>query len=180
LTIGKVGSNVNYLFDLSAAFSLVIGALIAVLNRARWARIPLILLLALQVGSLIRWSQQDYYHRLMDKVDRRAAIDALMQTVHSTKGPVLADEYMGLIPLDGRQLYIQPFELTQLARAEVWDQQRFLEAIARKEFGTIMIFHLPDYPLHEDRWTEEQLDAIDAHYNFVSIIADTWIYQPQP
>ena len=181
LTIGKVGSNVNYLFELSAAFSLVIGALIAVLNHARWARITLILLLALQVGGLIRWSQQDYYQRLMGKVDRRVAIDALMQKVHDAQGPVLADEYMGLIPLDGRQLYIQPFELTQLARAGVWNQQPFLDAIARKEFGAILIFHLPgDYPLHKDRWTEEQLDAIDAHYSFVTIIADTWIYQPQP
>ncbi|MBA3947683.1 MAG: hypothetical protein H0X37_24400 [Herpetosiphonaceae bacterium] len=179
LTIGKIGSNVNYLFELSAAFSLALGALVAT-QRRWWLRVLLLLLVAWQTNLLLRLSRQDYAPRLSDKIELRVIIDEVAQTVHEAQGPVLADEYMGLLPLDHRPLYIAPFEMTQLARAGIWNQQPLLDAINHKEFGAILIFHLPDYPLEKDRWTAEALTAVDANYDLFRIVANTWIYHRRP
>jgi hypothetical protein len=52
ITVGKVGSSVNYMFGLSAALRLAAGALIAWPGEHGWLRSGLILLLALQVGAM--------------------------------------------------------------------------------------------------------------------------------
>src|SRR6266508_2585143 len=68
LTIGKAGSNVNYLLELMAAFSLVAGALIAWTAKWRWLRALVLLLLAAQLATLTAWSREEYYQRVVGKV----------------------------------------------------------------------------------------------------------------
>src|SRR4029434_6517658 len=53
----------------------------------------------------------------------------LLGIVNASRGIVLADEDVGLLPIDGRPIYLQPFEMTHLARAGRWDQRAFLADI---------------------------------------------------
>jgi hypothetical protein len=179
ITIGKSGSNVNYLFELSAALALTAGAALA-WAQGRWGvRASLTVLLAAQIAIMGRWSLDNYFYRAMDKVEQRAEIDRMMELVRAADGPVLADEYMGLVPLAGKPLVIQPFEIKQLDDARLWDDQPFLQQIARREFPLILIYHLPGYPLHADRWGGRMLNSIDTHYDHVDTILDTWVYRPR-
>lgn len=179
ITIGKSGSNVNYLFELSAGLALAAGAVIA-WPKGRWGvRASLIALLAVQIAIMGRWSLAEYYQRALDKVDNRAEVARLMAAVRAADGPVLADEYMGLAPVAGKPLVIQPFEIKQLDDAGLWDDRPFLQQIARHEFPLILIYHLPGYPLHADRWTGRMLNYIDTHYDHVDTILDTWVYRPR-
>ena len=181
ITIGKSGSNVNYLFELAAGISLVAGAIIAVPGRRLWLlKIPLILLLAWQVNKLYGWTNRDYYPWTMGRVNNeRADIKQLLDLVSQSKGPVLADEFMGLVVLDNRQLYFQPFEFKQLVIAKVWDETPFIQAVQNKQFGLILLYAPASWDSRRERWTQAQLRAIDDNYTLIAIYAETRVMEPK-
>jgi len=177
LTIAKIGSNVNYLFELSAGLSLMAGTVLAASGRRWWARGVLIALLAVQsahlVGSVKEVSakqaeMRNYLYRNSPYV---------LSEIKSTNGPVLADGLMGLLPLAGRQIYLQPFEFTQLSDAGVWDETPLVDAIKNKKFGLIAIVVSPE-DLCKQRWTEAQLQAVETNYHPVKTFAGTTIFKP--
>lgn len=175
-TIGKIGSNVNYLLEFCAALSLSAGAVIA------WSRVhlsvhslraALIVLLAFAVGHMMDTMLEDNTWDLRERRAARAELSELEAIVAETSGPILADEYMGMLTLQGRPLVIQPFEVTQLAWAGKWDQTPLLESIENKEFAAIIIY---DRPWANERWTQEMLATIDQSYTLIDIVADNKVY----
>jgi hypothetical protein len=177
--VGKVGSDVNYLLELSAALGLATGAFIAWQRRRPRLRIALIALLAVQMLALTQSSRvasglQNYV------IDQRAEVAQLSRMVAGTNGPVLTDDYMGLLPERGKRIYFQPFEMTQLARDGDWDQRPFVENIANEKFPLIMIWSPPfAREIKQDRWTPRMLEEIRNHYERQGRIADMVIYQPK-
>lgn len=180
LTIGKVGSNMNYLLELCAALSLMAGACVAWGRRCPWLRATLLILLALQVGLLMRASWRDPIAGLQWRMAQpRVALAELEQIIAAADGPILADEYMGLLALQAKPLYIQPFEVTQLAKAGLWDQAPLLSNIRARAFPAIFIQHFRGYPVYQERWTPEMLAAIMAHYEPTAFLAETIVYWPR-
>jgi hypothetical protein len=177
--VGKVGSDVNYLLELSAALGLATGAFIAWQRRRPRLRIALTALLAVQMLALTQSSRvasglQNYV------IDQRAEVAQLSRMVASADGPVLTDDYMGLLPERGKRIYFQPFEMTQLARDGDWDQRPFVENIANEKFPLIMIWSPPfAREIKQDRWTPRMLEEIRNHYERQGRIADMVIYQPK-
>lgn len=170
-TIGKVGSNVNYLFELMVAFCLTAGMLIALTRTNRWARALVFTALAIQVYAVVNWSQAGF---LRDTTKLAAPMEELYRMVQTAPGIVVADEAMGMIPLNGKGLYIQPFAQKQLVDAGLWDQRPFVEAIKRGEFSMILLYK--DW--RSDRWTDEMLSAIRASYRLERTVGDTDVYHP--
>lgn len=179
-TIGKTGSNVNYLFELCAALSLAAGALLAWASGAPWLRVALALALAWQVGEMVAWSAVDYAPRVLNRVERRGEVERLRQIVAEAEGPVLADEFMALAPLAGRRLELQPFEFKQLAEAGVWDERALNERIDRREYAAILIYDPPDWNSFDERWTGRQQLYILTSYAPAERTADTIVYRPNP
>jgi hypothetical protein len=177
--VGKVGSDVNYLLELSAALGLATGAFIAWQRERPWLRIALIALLAVQVLALAQSSRvpaglQDY------AIEQRGEVAHLSRMVARADGPVLTDDYMGLLPLQGRRIYFQPFEMTQLTRDGDWDQRPVLEDIERERFPLIMIWSPPfAREIKRDRWTPRMLEEIHDHYQRTDRLADMVIYRPR-
>ncbi len=178
LTIGKVGSNVNYLIELGAAVSLSLGALLAWQRPRRAAYAVVAVLLALDMALMVLASpyRTVTHARLAQAEEARR----LLGRIHETRGIVLADEDMGLLVLDGRPLHFQPFEMTQLARAGRWDQRPFLHEIKRQAFAAILIYRIPELPLDRQRWTDEMLAAIERHYVVAERAGQTEVYRPRP
>lgn len=170
-TIGKIGSNVNYLFELMVAFCLAVGMLIALTRTNKWVRALVFAALAIQVYALVNWSQAGF---LRDTTKLAAPMGELYSMVQTAPGIVVADEAIGMIPLSGRELYIQPFAQKQLVDAGLWDQRPFIEAIKRGEFSMILLYK--DW--RSDRWTDEMLLAIKSSYWLERIVDDTEVYQP--
>ena len=179
LTIGKIGSNINYFLELAAALALVGGALVVWSQAYPWRNIVVLMLMALQIGLLLRSSMQRNVDWLLSQryLDFNA-LKTLEQEVRGMDGPVLADEYMGLLTMNDRQLYLQPFELSQLANAGMWDQQPLLDEIKNQNFDGILI-HFDNSPVFKERWTVELLEAIDEYYRPVKTLAGTVMYIPQ-
>jgi hypothetical protein len=178
LTIGKVGSNVNYLIELGAALSLSLGALLAWQRprRAVYAVIAVLLTLDMALMVLASPYRTVTHARLAQAEEARR----LLGRIHDTRGIVLADEDMGLLVLDGRPLYFQPFEMTQLARAGRWDQRPLLHEIERQAFAAILIYRIPELPLERQRWTDEMLAAIERRYGVAERVGQTEVYRARP
>lgn len=177
LAIGKVGSNVNYLLELCAAVALAIGALLAWLAPRRAVTAVVALLLALDVVLMVLASpyRAVAHARLGQAEDARR----LERVVRQAGGVVLADEDMGLLARAGLPIYFQPFEMTQLERAGRWDQQPLLGDIERQAFAVILIYTIPEVPLHRDRWTDEMLQTIERHYAVSDRVGHTLVFRPR-
>ena len=177
LTIGKVGSNINYLLELCAALSLAAGAAVAWLRHAPRRRYALMLGLALQAFLLLPGLSYQLFSQF--RLDSRADMALVGQRIRAADGPVLADEDIGQLVLAGRPLLFQPFELTQLARVGMWDQAPLLDAIERQEYALILIFKFPGLPLDRDRWTDQMRAVINRRYAEVEQIGFTEVYRPR-
>ena len=191
-TIGKVGSWVNYLLELTAAIGLLTGLLIARMwNREgnSWIAPIVIGLLAWQVWALnpsVDTGEDSYFksgfrwHRYI--MDTEAPRHQWMyRVIEETEGIVLLDQYMAMLPLQDRRIYFQPFVMTQLARdGRLWDDRYLVEEIEQQKFPLIVIFAGDGEGLIRDRWSEAILDAIDEHYIFSGSMASNRLYEPFP
>jgi hypothetical protein len=189
ITIGKDGSNVNYLFELSAALAFCAGAFLAWpgnswqgrkwVGRLWWLKLAPILLLAIQVNAIYPWAREDYYNWPTNRaLHERESIAKMAELIAASDKPVLADEFMGLIPLAGKNLVFQPFEYKQLVAGEIWDQSPFIDAIFEKQYGLILLYDPPSWDSRGARWTQQQLDAIRGNYRQIDRLAETIILAP--
>lgn len=164
LTTGKIGSSFNYLMEFGTGLCLAVGGLLAWLRDER-ARAFSIMLGALAVQSVYSLLVQPWwYGATLETMDDRAGRNQLTQVISTAAGPILTDQEMGEVPLDGRPIILQPFELTQLSRAGLWDQTPVVASIEQQRYAVILVYTVPDYPLEQDRWTAEMLAAIDRAY----------------
>ncbi len=179
LTVGKVGSNVNYFLEWFAGLALLEGVLVSIAGRDRVKFTLVATLLTVQLVWLLYSSQQVVMPTLKFRTNPQAVaqVQQMQALVHQVKSPVLADEFLGLVTLEDRPIYFQPFEMTQLARSGVWDQSGFLSEISEGKFGLILI-STPNANLVADRWTPEMLQAIHSHYRQVDRIGFTIVYSP--
>ncbi len=180
LTIGKIGSNINYFLELAAALSLAAGAILAWSQKHPWRNTLAILLVTIQFGLLFQSTMEVQVDWIL--ASRRGDFNALQfleQEVLDMEGPVPADEYMGMLTMNDRPLYIQPFEVSQMVRQGTWDQGPFLASIRQQTFEGILIHHFGTFPVHRERWTPEMLEAIERNYRPVKTLAGTVIFTPQ-
>ena len=174
------------MLEFSAALSLAGGAaLAATFQWKRWyVRLPLHLvvigLLAYQCNVLVGLTRKNYDSHLTDRVTHLADITAIYQIVQDAQGPVLADEYMGLIPLAGKQLYFQPFEFKQMADNKIWDEAPFLDEIFNHKFDAILWYEPASWKeFITARWTSSQIAVVLIAYDKVEKIGDVSVYRPK-
>jgi hypothetical protein len=181
LTIGKIGSHVNYLVELMAA--LAVWASLAFrghVQRFSRRQVVLRLLMLCQVAWLlgIGYSVQASTFRVWDDV---AGYDSLYAEVKaaSRQGPVLADDLMGMVVMAGQRVYLQPFEYEQLRSAALWDESDLVEEIESHKFPLILISD-PGSELFAERWSPRVATAIEEHYTRTETLRDVVIYRPLP
>ena len=182
LTIGKIGSNVNYFMELCAAGCLAAGTVIAWAMSSAKLRIlalPILGLLALQTLWMIQFTVSEETVLLRERQSAGKDLLWLENIVLQSDGNVLADEHMGMLTLARKPLVMQPFEVTQLALAGVWNQQTLVDDIRAKKFSLILIHDFVRFPIHKERWTPEMLAAIQTAYGLKQKLGGTWVYVPR-
>jgi hypothetical protein len=178
LTISKVGSDINYLYELAAAFCLMSGALVAWLRRIPVLRAAVLGLLAWQVLMAQGLSESKYYMIVVERTERQAEVDALYQRVQQIDQPAIADEYIGLLVLAGKPILFQPFEMSQLALVDMWDDEPFLAALEGGAYPVVLLYQPYRNPsLRFERWTPEMLRILNEHFRPVGQVAETTIYE---
>jgi hypothetical protein len=180
ITIGKEGSNVNYLLELCAALSLSFGMLIAWAGQeSRVFKIALLVVLALQVNIILKWSGETYATFTPGRFQELPQLFQLNQAIQRAEtGPLLADEHMAMLVTNGRNLVFQPFEYKMLHEAGIWNQEAFLESIRNQEFPLILLYDPEFWDSQSARWTPEQLETIYEHYRSNGRLANTILLVP--
>lgn len=185
VTIGKDGSNVNYLLEFSAALALAGGAALAWVSSWKpWVprmvfQVLVIMILAYQANIMVDWVKNDFGKYLTDSYHRQDEIAQVEQIIKDTPGIVIADEYMGLIPLAGKHLYFQPFEFKQMAQAKIWDEMPLLEDIRNHKFDLIVWYEPSTWKAIEARYTPAQRNMVELSYRLDDRIGDVYLYRPK-
>lgn len=177
LTIGKLGSNVNYLLELCAACAIGCGWLLSSCRASSGRRAGVTLAIAIQLALLLDGGR--YRSHLDDKMALRDQQRSLLEFVRRTPGRLLADDAAGLLPLAGRAIEFQPFEMVRLAESGAWDPTPFLARMERREFSAVLMQQLPWSPIHRTRWTPEMLLSLDRNYNVSHRVGYTVVYLPR-
>ncbi len=177
---GKEGADINYLYEPAAALCLAVGAVLSWPRRNYLLKTAAILLLILQINWLVKWSRDEYIPRTTSRVKAVLEIAQMERIVREAPGPILSDEYMGLMPATGRPIYFQPFEFGQLQKANLWSPTPLIAAIERREFAAILLYEpTVGSPMIVTRWSPQIRNAIWANYELKTTLAGTWIYLPQ-
>ena len=183
ITVGKEGSYINYFFELSAGFSLLVGALIGLSgNKAsyRWVQLAMLILLFFPITGAIQLTMDDYSLHHDGRMQREFGLINLEKLIDEVEGNVLADEYMSMVVTSGKPLMFQPFEYKMLTYGDLWDQTAFVESITNKEYDLILLFSPNGWDSRNGRWTPEQLAAIEENYRVHRRTAETYVFYPRP
>jgi hypothetical protein len=178
----KAGSRVVDPYEPAAALCLGTGALVAWLKQNSWLKAGALLVIALQTGDMVALSRRDYIPFAMSKVSKAAQVEELAQMAADADGPLLADEYGGLLPLVGKPLYFQPYEFAQLSQMGAWDATALIQSIQRREFSAILLYEpsLSDEPAIVSRWEPPVRNTIWDNYQAdKTTLADVFVYLPK-
>lgn len=142
LTIGKVGSDINYFLELIVALLLSFSLL---LNLSGSKSTSLNLLYKLSILSQLLWILViilviNMRNVLQLKSDIGQYEKIYKETESATKvGNVLSDDYLDMVVISGQQIYYQPFEYGQLFKAGIWNPNNLVMEIEEKKFPLIII-----------------------------------------
>ncbi len=178
LLVGKAGSNEGYMFELSAALCLVAGAAIAWATNY-WAKAAVLVLLAIQVGSFLTWNSEQFQPKFDEKIANKAEIAQLADMVRQADGPILIDEYNGLLPLAGKGIYYAPFEFKQLLQAGLWDPTPLMQDLSQHKFASLLIYFPKDISIMKSRWPDNIYSKMVDYYYNTDYLADTLIFHPK-
>lgn len=151
VTLGKIGADTNYFMEMSAVICLLLGIFFdrairgGIQNlRVRWTVAAAICLVMAQsviaakavaghpnprpaVKSGLQTAAPDTYE-----------FDQLTAFLEKIDGPIFA-ENMGFLIAAKKPILYEPFEFTQLAAAGVWDEQKILGRLEKREFPIVLL-----------------------------------------
>ena len=133
-------------------------------------------LVTYQAALMLEMTFTRFPGEMPTRLTQASDLAELEKVVAGTKGPVLADEQMGMVTLAGKRLMLQPFEMTQLAAAGVWDQTPLLDAMKAGEYDLIIQY---DVPWVRERWSPEMFAALDESYRLAAVIGNNRVFKPR-
>ena len=158
----KTGATMNYFLEVAAVCALTAGLAWGAVERgvtprtARW-RGALTIVLAAQAAWWI-WINHPF------RLGVPRYLDATFAGIRAERGPVLADAAVGMLPIAGHHVLIEPFKMSALARAGLWNERPFLDDLRATRFGLIVVMLSPDGPAG-DQWTPAMRADIENHYH---------------
>jgi hypothetical protein len=179
-TVGKLGSDINYLLELSAALALWTGIAVGRRRRRPAAVTPALLLLVLCQMVWMVIASQPIRSNAAGRWGRIADYDRLFGYVESAvaEGTVLADARILMVALAGQRVYIEPFMVQQLYAAGRWDPSDLIADIEAHKFPMILVSS-PDGILTNRGWSEPVRSAIDENYQVQELVIDVCVYVPR-
>lgn len=176
LTVGKVGSMLNYLIEPVGIMGIIFGILIgdALKKKNQLINAGISILVLLQIANYyygpntLNWGWQPSPPPV-----------ALDRYVEESKGLILA-ENLGILPAHNRDIYFDPFIFTQLHYQGIWDQSKIIRDIKEKKFDLIMLeFSLYyDHSSDSDRWSKEMKQAMYENYYLIDTQGYIRVYAP--
>ena len=176
--VGKQIASDRFLFEFAAACCLTAGAAMAWI-RNHWVKTAFLILLVFQINSLVSWTKSDFLPIFADKIANQSEISKLASLIQNTDGPVLVDEYNGLIPLAGRRLYYQPVEYVTFIYIGLAEISPLEKDISHHRIRLVMVYFPRDASVFLSRWPPNIYSFITANYTVTDTLASTLIFSPK-
>lgn len=160
-SLGKQGSDTNYLLEWTALSCVVAARL---LSEPRIRRIAL-LLIFLQLGFFVfRNGDLSAARRYFE--ENRKVYDKISQVIKKLPGKILSTD-MSLLAANGREVFYEPFPMGQMSYSGLWDDQIIVDLLNEKKFSmAILYFYAP--MLKADRnFTARFMSAFKSNYRCV-------------
>ncbi len=178
LWVGKPLSSDRCLFELAAACCLASGAALAWI-RNQWVKAIFLLLLVFQINGLVSWSQAEILPAIEDKITSKQEINQLADLIRKTDGPLLVDEYNGLLPLMGRRLDYQPIEYVALTYNRVASRATLAADLSSHRIKLLLIYFPRDVYVTLSRYPPDVYSIITVNYANSDSLANTLIFRPK-
>jgi len=164
---GKVGSDFNYFVEPIAALALLAAhefptALVRRYPRVHaWSSVALLVGVAILGGTRLAWQ----VHVREDISGASVVSREILAMVASVDGVVVSDD-AGVVVRSGKRVFFQPFVMTQLAEAGLWDQAPFLEAL-RSGAVRLLIVQTDPAAVFESRYTPQMRALLHERFKVV-------------
>jgi 4-amino-4-deoxy-L-arabinose transferase-like glycosyltransferase len=206
-TLGKHGSSLLYLSELTIALSLALGLAAGWGLQAAGRMRPKRGALAVAAGCLVLLALRTPPPRnplaqplvearalaTHDFSARAAEDNQMLALLKAVKGPLLV-ESPDLALAAGKPVLANPFILKWSARMGLWDERRLIEDLARHFFAAVQLDSRASYPpdrplssmearraaLTRGRFSLPVLEAIELHYVLSAELARGALYRPRP
>ena len=166
VAVSKVGSMWNYCFEFCFAMVLAASAFLISFGKSFKSYLFFAILLLAQVHIAYSSDTGRGMYSAFRSVDQKQLEDfnKISGLIAQSTKPVLADTLLGLEVINGKEIYFQPFIMTQLAKQGIWDDSDLVKSISNKDFGLICIETLEDNYHFSTRWTPAMQQAIENNY----------------
>jgi len=174
MALGRAGSGFWYGSELEVALAFVFGVATTPIPDDKKKMGNNGWMLAIQL--IIYWGMLGHspYHMSL-RSTYKAEVPRIKEIIAATDGPILADDYIGLLAQAGRPIYFEPTSMTQLYYAGRWSQEPFLTELRKGTFAVILMTKTATPNTH--RWTRAMMEAIHERYYVASSIGDTEVWR---
>ncbi|MCM8764347.1 MAG: hypothetical protein NC830_03150, partial [Candidatus Omnitrophica bacterium] len=95
----------------------------------------------------------------------------------SVSDPVFSED-TGWLVVAGKQVIMEPYQFSQLARYGRWDDDHIVDMIKEKQFNLILM-NAVSYEKGSEKFTLSMLEAIRANYQIKRVIGNLYILEPK-
>jgi len=132
--IGRLGSDLNYLFESGVLMLLVCGDAIGRISPRRGQIIAVLLAVQVVAGFYLSGQQLEFQPERLSEMQERRRI---LVHLENFSDPVLSEEPWALAET-GRPLVIGPYTARQMYEVGMWDGEDLIEAIESRKFTAIV------------------------------------------
>ena len=178
-SVGKIGANTNYFFELIAISCVLTGLCIEKLKGYNQKKMNNLLIYTLLFIQLLLFIHIPLLTKPAPAKSDRENFKKLSGIISSTEGPIISEDG-GILVFNKKEVLFMPFEFTQLANQKKWDQKKFLEDLMNKRFTLIIFSFDVNYFFDKERLTPEMVKVIKDNYYVDKTIGDYFLYKPIP
>lgn len=180
----KIGSEANYFFEIVALSSICTGILFQkielqvkkVFLLACIAQMFLFLPFKVAPVFTKTYGQELPLAGRFEPLSRlKEAGEIIEVELISVPDPVLSED-IGWLVLAEKEVVIEPYQFSQLAKYERWDDSFIVKMIKEKQFNLILM-NAESYEKGGEKFTISMLDAIKANYQVKRIIGNIYILE---
>lgn len=187
LTVGKIGSEVNYLIEFMGAVCVCVGVAVAdgfapegttsagAHSSLSALFIPALLLLGtagFPKRAAIEWLE-------IPPPEREREMARLVELVRNVDGPVLSED-LTLLLLAGKPVEFQPCDMAHMVYQRLWDASGFVRRLEQQDYRLIVLKgDLNDSAPRDDSFSPPMIAAIRNAYVPAGALADYRMYRPR-
>lgn len=182
LMVGKVGSQVHYFLEFTAALSLIVPLAWDRLERLEaYKKMVFILPFLIMMQMVILNSYNKEIATAHEPTfSEQLAREEIAHLLRLNPGPILSED-AGLLVLTDHSIYIDPFLNSQLWHYDLWSEQSFIEEIERGKFKFLILefdlFRPESYDWHQYRFTPLMLEQMRQSFTPFGRYQELYVYE---